>query len=100
MKTGLAIHSATEKDVAKFGARASSGCVLLAPDHAALLYDLVRHEYRGRVPRFAYSDDTGTMSNSGHFLHDRKGRLKMADGYKVLVMIDDYSGEDRSADLD
>jgi hypothetical protein len=40
------------------------------------------------------------MSNSGNFMHDRKGRLKMTEGYKVLVMIDDYAGDDRLAALD
>jgi hypothetical protein len=40
------------------------------------------------------------MSNSGNFMHDRKGRLKMTEGYRVLVVIDDYSGDDRLAGLD
>jgi hypothetical protein len=96
--TGLAIHAATGEDIAKLGSRASAGCVHLGPENAALLYRLV-HDHEGRVPRFAYNADTETMSNSGNFMHDRKGRLKMAEGYKVLVMIDDYSGDDRLAGL-
>jgi hypothetical protein len=32
-------------------------------------------------------------------MHDRKGRLKMTDGYRVLVVIDDYSGAERLARL-
>ena len=96
--TGLAIHAATGEDIAKLGSRASAGCVHLGPENAALLYRLVQgHE--GRVPRFAYNADTDTMSNSGNFMHDRKGRLKMAEGYRVLVVIDDYSGDDRLAGL-
>ena len=100
VETGLAIHAATGKDIGKLGSRASAGCVHLAPDHAALLYKLIRHEYVGQVPRFAYNDATETMSNSGNFMHDRDGRLKMAKGYRVLVIIDDYAGEDRLAELD
>jgi lipoprotein-anchoring transpeptidase ErfK/SrfK len=98
--TGLAIHAAIGKDIAKLGSRASAGCVHLAPEQAALLYKQVREDYRGRVPRFAYSAETDTMSNSGNFMHDRKGRLRMVDGYRVLVIIDDYGGESRLADLD
>jgi lipoprotein-anchoring transpeptidase ErfK/SrfK len=97
--TGLAIHAATGEDIAKLGSRASAGCVHLGPENAALLYRLVR-EHEGRVPRFAYNADTDTMSNSGNFMHDRKGRLKMTEGYRVLVVIDDYSGDDRLAGLD
>lgn len=96
--TGLAIHAAMGDDIAKLGSRASAGCVHLAPENATLLFHLVRgHE--GRVPRFAYNADTDTMSNSGNFMHDRKGRLKMTEGYRVLVVIDDYSGDDRLAEL-
>jgi hypothetical protein len=100
IETGLAIHAATGSDIAKLGSRASAGCVHLAPQNAALLYRIVRHEYRGRAPRFAYNPGTETMSNSGHFMHDQKGRLKMADGYDVLVVIDDFGGESRVAGLD
>jgi hypothetical protein len=98
--TGLAIHAAIGKDISRLGSRASAGCVHLAPEQAALLYKLVREEYRGRVPRFAYSAETHTMSNSGNFMHDRKGRLRMIDGYKALVIIDDYGGDSRLAELD
>jgi lipoprotein-anchoring transpeptidase ErfK/SrfK len=97
--TGLAIHAATGDDIARLGSRASAGCVHLAPENATLLYHLVR-DHEGRVPRFAYNAETETMSNSGNFMHDRKGRLKMAEGYRVLVMIDDYGGDERLAALD
>lgn len=100
IKTGLAIHSATGADIAKLGSRASAGCVHLAPGHARELYRLVRDKYRGRVPRFSYNADTHTMSNRGTFMHDRKGTLRMTDGYRVLVVIDDFAGDARLADLD
>jgi hypothetical protein len=93
LETGLAIHSATGDDVARLGSRASAGCVHLAPENAATLYELIRANYRGAVPRFAYNYDTQTMSNTGDFMHRRDGSLKMADGYRVLVVIEDYGGD-------
>jgi hypothetical protein len=96
-QTGLAIHSATGDDIARLGSRASAGCVHLAPQNAALLYDLIRTNYRGEVPRFAYNGDTQTMSNRGDFMHRRDGRLQMRDGYRVLVVIDDYGRESVAA---
>jgi lipoprotein-anchoring transpeptidase ErfK/SrfK len=100
LETGLAIHAAAGDDVAKLGSRASAGCVHLAPENAALLYDLIRADYRGAVPRFAYNDDTETMSNTGDFMHRRDGSLKMMDGYRVLVVIEDYGGDNVMAALD
>ena len=93
LQTGLAIHAATGDDIARLGSRASAGCVHLSPQNAAPLYELIRADYRGPAPRFAYNSDTQTMSNRGDFMHDAAGRLKMADGYRVLVDIEDYGGE-------
>ncbi|HEU0097087.1 MAG TPA: L,D-transpeptidase, partial [Rhizomicrobium sp.] len=90
--TGLAIHSASGDDIAKLGQRASASCVHLSPGNAETLFNLIKSEYRGQVPRFAYNADTQTMSNTGAFAHRRDGSLKMADGYRVLVNIEDYSG--------
>jgi len=98
-QTGLAIHAAAQGDIAKLGSRASGGCVHLAPDNAAALFDLIQTNFRGPVPRFAYDQETRTRSNGGDFLRDRQGALKMADGYRVLVMVEDYSGEDAVAAL-
>jgi hypothetical protein len=100
VQTGLAIHAAVGEDVAKLGSRASAGCVHVAPENAALLFDLIKKDYRGPVPRFAYNGANQTMSNRGSFSRDRAGRLKMADGYRALVVIDDYSGEELVAGLD
>jgi hypothetical protein len=99
LQTGLAIHSATGDDIARLGQRASAGCVHLSPQNAALLYQLIRTDFRGPAPRFAYNYDTQTMSNRGTFMHDAAGRLKMADGYRVLVDIEDYGGENLVASL-
>jgi hypothetical protein len=94
LETGLAIHAASGDDVNRLGSRASAGCVHLAPENAAILFDLIRNHYRGAVPRFAYNEKTQTMSNQGAFMHTRSGALKMADGYRVLVRIEDYGGDD------
>jgi len=99
LQTGLAIHSATGDDIARLGQRASAGCVHLSPQNAALLYQLIRADFRGPAPRFAYNYDTQTMSNRGTFMHDAAGRLKMADGYRVLVDIEDYGGDNIVASL-
>jgi hypothetical protein len=98
-QTGLAIHAAAQADIAKLGSRASGGCVHLAPDHAATLFDLIQTNFRGPVPRFAYDREIRTGSNRGDFMRDRGGALKMAGGYRVLVVVEDYGGEDAIAAL-
>lgn len=99
LPTGLAIHATSAQTLEKLGQRASAGCVHLAPANAEILFNLIRQEYRGPVPRFAYNASR-TMSTSGAFMRDRAGRLKMADGYKVLVFIEDYGGKNVVAALD
>ncbi len=99
VQTGLAIHSATGDDVAKLGQRASAGCVHLSPENAATLYRLVRDHYQGPTPRFAYNRATQTMSNTGALAHDKAGNLRMADGYRVLIDIENYGGGDTLAEL-
>jgi hypothetical protein len=99
LETGLAIHAATGADVKKLGERASAGCVHLAPENAAMLFDTIRKSYRGPVPRFAYDAGGQTMSNQGRFMHDGAGKLKMSDGYRVLVRIEDYGGNGAVAAL-
>jgi hypothetical protein len=95
LQTGLAIHAATGDDIARLGARASAGCVHLAPENARTLFALVKAEYRGQVPRFSI-DANETMSSKGKFSHRADGSLRMADGYRVLIDIEDYSGADGS----
>jgi hypothetical protein len=99
MQTGLAIHSASGDDVAKLGKRASAGCVHLSPESAETLFNLIKSDYRGQVPRFAYNAETQTMSNTGAFEHRRDGSLRMADGYRVLINIEDYGGGNAVASL-
>lgn len=92
VQTGLAIHSATGHDIAELGKRASAGCVRLAPEHAAQLFHLIRTQYKGLAPRFAYDRRTATMSNEGLMMHDAEGHVRMEEGYKVLVFIENYGG--------
>ncbi len=98
-RTGLAIHGATAEDVSLLGRRASAGCVRLAPQNAALLFNLIRTDYRGLAPRFAIDRRTASMSNDGLLMHDAQGNLKFAEGYKVLVFIENYGGNDVVAAL-
>ncbi len=97
--TGLAIHSATGSDVDLLGQRASAGCVRLPPDAARTLFTLIRSEYRGLAPRFALNRRTGTMSNDGILLHDADGHVRLSEGYRVLVFIENYGGENVVAAL-
>jgi hypothetical protein len=97
VQTGLAIHAATGNDIARLGARASAGCVHLSPENAATLYRLVQGQYRGAMPRFATTG--GTMSNTGALSHDKAGGVRLTDGYRVLIDIENYSGADTLAAL-
>jgi lipoprotein-anchoring transpeptidase ErfK/SrfK len=98
-QTGLAIHAASGSDIGHLGQRASAGCIHLAPDSAQLLFNLIKTQYKGLAPRFAYDRRTGTMSNDGILLHDASGKVQLADGYKVLVFIENYGGENVVAAL-
>ncbi|MEJ1969472.1 MAG: L,D-transpeptidase family protein, partial [Rhizomicrobium sp.] len=99
LQTGLAIHGAAGLEVRQLGSRASAGCIRIAPENAALLFKLIREQYKGLAPRFAYDRRTATMSNDGVLMHDPAGNLKMADGYRVLVFVENYGGENVVAAL-
>jgi lipoprotein-anchoring transpeptidase ErfK/SrfK len=98
-QTGLAIHGASGKDISLLGERASAGCIHLAPENARLLFSLIKNNYKGLMPKFAYDKRTATMANNGVLLHTTDGRLQMAEGYKVLVFIENYGGENVVAAL-
>jgi len=99
MPTGLAIHGATGEDIALLGTRSSAGCIRLAPENAALLQSLIRAKYKGPVPEFAFDPKTATISNDGVMARDSKGNLRLVEGYKVLVFIENYGGENVVAAL-
>lgn len=92
LQTGLAIHAAHGDDIALLGKRASGGCIHLSPKDAAVLFKLIRADYRGRVPRFAFDRKTKTMSNRGELMRTKSGRVLTYKGYKVLVFIENYGG--------
>jgi lipoprotein-anchoring transpeptidase ErfK/SrfK len=94
-RTGLAIHGVSDADeVAALGTRASGGCVHLSPDAARSLFEMIQTNYRGMIPRFAYDTDAKTISNRGKLARDAKGELRMVEGYKALVVIENYGGQD------
>ena len=99
LQTGLAIHSATGDDISMLGKRASAGCVRLAPQNAQLLFRLIKANYKGLAPQFAYNRRTATMNNDGLLMHDASGNLKFAAGYKVLVLIENNGGDNIVAAL-
>jgi predicted transglutaminase-like cysteine proteinase len=93
-QTGLAIHAATGGDVALLGSRGSAGCIRLSPANAGALFALIKSQYGGLAPRFAFDRRTGTMSNQGILLHDANGHVQLAQGYKVLIFVENYGGND------
>jgi len=70
--------------------------VHLSPENARTLFEMVKSQYRGAVPRFAI-DDSETMSSKGKFSHRPDGSLRMAEGYRVLIDIENYSGTEGDA---
>ncbi len=99
LQTGVAIHSAVDSDIALLGNRASAGCVRLHPQNAQLLFDLIKKNYRGQTPLFAYDRHTATLGKDGLLMHDKAGNLEYAEGYKVLVLIENNGGDDVVAAL-
>lgn len=93
-QTGFAIHGVMGEDVALLGTRASAGCIRLAPENAKVLFNLIKANYRGAVPRFATDTKTGTMNSDGILWRNRNGELRMNEGYRVLVFVENYGGED------
>ena len=100
LKTGLAIHAAEGENINKLGVqRNSAGCIHLSPENAETLQTLIRANYRGQAPRFAYNSTTRTMSNKGALMYDRDGNVRTADDYRVLIFIENYGGKDMVAAL-
>jgi hypothetical protein len=97
--TGVALHATTRSTVSRLGKRASAGCIHISAENAALLFKMIRSDYRGQVPRFAY-EDNDTMSNRGELMRDAGGKLEMAEGFRVLIDIEKFSGRDVVAALD
>lgn len=99
-KTGLAIHGTGNEGETELGKPASAGCVRLSLENAHTLFDLIRTKFRSpATPQLAYLDGGTDTSSEGLLLHDSDGRLQTADGYSVIVAIDNYDGESRVGSL-
>jgi len=98
-QTGLAIHGASGEDIGLLGQRASAGCIRLAPQNAQVLFELIQKNYKGLMPKFAYDKKTATMSNDGVIVHNADGHVELTEGYKVLVLIENFDGRNVVAAL-
>lgn len=92
--TGVAVHATTRSTIGRLGKRASAGCIHISAENAALLYKMIRSDYRGQVPRFAYDEDEDAISNRGELMRNAAGQLEMTEGFRVLIDIDEFSGRD------
>jgi hypothetical protein len=91
-QTGVALHSSGERHAALLGNRASGGCVRLPPEKAAELFNRFRTEEQGMVPVFAYDSAHNRTSGDGAIIRDSNGDPVLAQGYRVLLFIEDYPG--------
>ncbi len=97
--TGVAVHATTRSTVGRLGRRASAGCIHISAENAALLYKMIRSDYRGPVPRFAYDEEKDAVSKGGELMRDAAGKLEMTQGFRVLIDIENFSGRDVVAAL-
>jgi hypothetical protein len=97
MLTGIAIHGVVGHEIASLGERASAGCIRLSPQAAAMLFELVKNNYRGEIPEFSYDVNTATLSRDGALARREDGGIRYTDGYRVLIFIDNFGGEDPTA---
>ncbi|HTQ14686.1 MAG TPA: L,D-transpeptidase [Rhizomicrobium sp.] len=88
---GIALHSAGGH-APDLGHRASGGCVRLPPQEADELFHRFEREERGMVPVMAFDNASGTTSRTGETMQTPGGLPLMAEGYKVLLVIEDYPG--------
>jgi lipoprotein-anchoring transpeptidase ErfK/SrfK len=89
--TGIALHSAAGHAF-DLGHRASGGCVRLPPEKAEELFRRFQAYEHGLVPVFAFDDERGTTLTNGSIVRDPDGNIALQDGYKVLLIIEDYPG--------
>ena len=90
--TGLAIHGTTDQTLSHLGKRDSAGCIRLSLDNAAALSALIS-QFRRPTPRLVYQERNANTNSLGLLLHNPDGRLQLADGYSVLVVVDEYGEE-------
>jgi hypothetical protein len=87
--TGVALHSAIGH-VAFLGHRASGGCVRMPPEKAEELFERIQATEAGRVPVFAMNGTT--TDKTGRIALSADGTPLFTQGYKVLLIIEDYPG--------
>lgn len=92
-QSGIAIHSSGNTHAALLGQRASAGCIRLGPQQAEMLFRLVKKHFKGDVPRFVMDENTQTMSKTGTLARTDAGEVDRFAGYRVLVMVENYGGE-------
>jgi hypothetical protein len=95
---GIALHAAIGKrEDGDLGHRASGGCVRLPLDKAGALYHRIQAEERGPVPVLAFDGARNATSVTGDIAQDGAGNDLISEGYRVLVVIDDYAGPSEPA---
>lgn len=96
--TGYAIHAAgVAEDVDALGTRASAGCIRLHPEHAKALFEKIRKQMWGKIPVFAYDNETNSTSLTGDAKRTKSGKLVLRKGYKVLLVVENFeAGPDAS----
>ena len=97
--SGVALHAATRGLVKNLGKRASGGCVRLPPDRAESLFGRIQANFRGRVPVFAFDEDAGTTNREGRVARDSRNAPLLKQGYRVLLIVDDFGGPEVTAAL-
>jgi hypothetical protein len=92
-KGGIALHAAIgSREDRDLGHRASGGCVRLPLERADQLYHRIQAEEAGQVPILAIDPARNATSLTGEIQTDGQGHDLLSNGYKVLVVIDDYPG--------
>lgn len=89
--TGIAVHSGVGH-VAELGHRASGGCIRLPPRAARLLFRRIQREEYGSVPVFAFDAARDTTNIDGLVLRDDSGAPVLTQGYRVLLLVQNYPG--------
>jgi len=91
--SGVALHAAIGRhEIADIGHRASGGCVRLPLAKADLFFHRFLAEERGQVPVFSFDESRGTTNTAGQVVRDGQGNIVLADGVRVLVIIDNFGG--------
>ena len=64
-----------------------------APQAARDLFELVQSRYGGPVSAFDTDPRTKTTANDGTLFRKPDGTHKLANGFKVLIFVEDYGGD-------